>query len=106
MSGPDAIRLHLHLPPEVTAALHDQDIDLVRLLIDEGHDVERAALPDPTMPAAGAKDAGRSADRLASFPPARLACRDDALEGVAWHLGAERGDDVGVGGAQRGRHLR
>src|SRR5437762_2136474 len=54
----DTIPLHIRLPRDVAAVLQDQDLDLVAALAELGYEVQRAALPDPTRPATGKKDAG------------------------------------------------
>ena len=54
----DTIPLHVRLPPAVAAALQDQGIDVVGALAEQGHEVQRAALPDPTLSPSGGKDAG------------------------------------------------
>jgi hypothetical protein len=55
--APDEVALYVHVPPDIAAALQDQQVDLVAILDDEGHRVRRGASPDPTIPA-GTKDTG------------------------------------------------
>ena len=48
--------LFVEVPEQVAAALQDQNVDLIAMLRDEGHAVERGAMANPTKPP-GSKDA-------------------------------------------------
>jgi len=52
----DKVPLYIHLPEELAKRLQEQDVDLVAMLRDQGHAIQRSAAHDPTKPA-GSKDA-------------------------------------------------
>ena len=51
----ERVPLVVRVSDEIALALQEQNVDLVALLRDEGHTVERRAIPDPTKPL-GEKD--------------------------------------------------
>ena len=72
MSATDRqLPLYINLPPEVAAALQDQDVDVVALLRDKGYEVQRSAAPDPTKPV-GPKGAALATGKRAVTPALAL----------------------------------